>query len=103
MNPISYQSFIYVPWTDDTFGGSDREICVYLSNDRLDGCYRENDTLKLYTNIPYKIRFKTGFWDNFNGLSAFRKNLLNVAGVFLALLIIVIILVALLSGNKKRK
>jgi hypothetical protein len=69
MTPISDNAIIRIRFMDDN--PIKHEICVfYEENGRFDGCYKENETIKLIINKGYVFAPTEGFFDNFNTIGA---------------------------------
>jgi hypothetical protein len=102
LRPISQTGLIYVKFRDNSV--LKHEICLfYRENNRLAGCFKENDTITLLNNHDYILIPQTGFTDNFNSLGSLKKGLPNITAIILPILFacfLFFILYAVLRGKR---
>lgn len=93
--PQSTDGIVRVRFRDMTT--TDHEICLYYDdNNRLHGCYFENDTIKLLINRNYTLKPMSSRWDIFTSAESVKDYTpfvigLSVGGGFLLILAWIII------------
>lgn len=100
--PISDDGIISINFGDRLFN-EDRQFCIYYkSNNRLDGCYKLNDTVTLLVNQEYIIIPKTTITDSLTSFENIKNNFSNNAFLIIMAIIIVILIISLTAHFWKR-
>lgn len=102
MYPISDDGLIQLNFGDKIFN-TDREFCIYYrSNNRLDGCYRLNDTISLLVNQEYIIIPKTTFTDSLTSFKNIKNNFSSNAFLLIMIISITVFTLAIFNYYFKR-
>ena len=78
MYPISEDGIVRIKFNDLTY--KDREFCVFYDlNDRLEGCYSQNETVQLLVNQAYTVTPKLETLDLLSSEKSIKDNFLLYA------------------------
>lgn len=105
MYPISNDGLVRITFGDMLFNDG-RIFCVYYNeNDRLEGCYKLNDTVQLIVNKGYYIVPRITQSDIFSNPRNIRKNADLYSGMLpsYGLIFLVILLILYVYRRSKRK
>lgn len=106
MTPISEDGIIRIRFNDLTLGNK-REFCVFYSeNNRLEGCYKMNETVQLLVNKAYVIKPLKDKTDILASPSTFSSFMDRYSGylfpiIFIAVIFIIFIMVVSYAWHKK--